>query len=97
MRTLDITTAHEELIDIVSKLLLERFSEWRHHVVAALRLPDGSVVSGVHIGSRRIDICAEQIALGVILSTGRPVPIACASVMMMHVDEVPMVTSPCGV
>jgi cytidine deaminase len=97
MRTLGITTADEELVDIASQLLLERFSEGRHHVAAALRLPDGSVVTGVHIGSRRIDICAEQIALGVVLSTGRPVPIACASVIMMHVDDIPIVTSPCGV
>lgn len=87
----------EELVAIASVLLIERFAPGRHHVAAAVRTDRGAIVTGLHVGSRRVNVCAEQIALGSALAAGQGVPVACASVIMMTAADEPAVTSPCGV
>lgn len=86
-----------DLVEAAAELLRRRFSEGRHHVAAALRLPDGSIITGLHLGSRRVNVCAEQVALGTALSGGLGTPVACASVIAMTPDDQPEPTSPCGV
>jgi cytidine deaminase len=85
------------LVDAATAALRRGFIAGRHHVAAALRLADGSVVTGLHLGSRRVNICAEQIALGIVVSQALADPVACASVIQMTADAEPEPTSPCGV
>lgn len=86
-----------ELVEAAAEALRKGFVPGRHHVAAALRLADGSVVTGLHLGSRRVNICAEQVALGIVISQGLADPVACASVIQMTGDAQPEPTSPCGV
>ncbi|MBB3043097.1 hypothetical protein [Nocardioides soli] len=85
------------LVKAATAALDTGFRTGRHHVAAALRLADGSVVTGLHLGSRRVNLCAEQIALGMVLSQGLAEPVACASVIRMTEADRPEPTSPCGV
>jgi cytidine deaminase len=86
-----------ELVEAASAALRRGFTEGRHHVAAALRLSDGSIVTGLHLGSRRVNICAEQVALGIVVSQELAEPVACASVIQMTAEDEPEPTSPCGV
>jgi cytidine deaminase len=97
MRRLAIESADLELVRVASELLLERFAVLRHHVAAALRTESGEIVTGLHVGSRRINVCAEQIALGTALAAGHTGFVACASVIAVEPGDEPVVTSPCGV
>jgi cytidine deaminase len=97
MKLARIDSLDTELVTIASELLLARFHRGRHHVAAALRVSSGATITGLHIGSRRVNVCAEQIALGTALSQGAGMPVACASVIMMTDADHPAVTSPCGV
>ncbi|MEV6927593.1 hypothetical protein AB0M46_24255 [Dactylosporangium sp. NPDC051485] len=85
------------LVEAASDALRSGFVLGRHHVAAALLLADGAVVTGVHLGSRRINVCAEQVALGIVRSQGLAAPVACASVIKMTEADEPEPTSPCGV
>jgi hypothetical protein len=53
--------------------------------------------TAVHVGSRRIQICAEEITLGTALSAGEREFTAVASVIMMTAQDEPTVVSPRGV
>jgi cytidine deaminase len=97
MRKLEIDQGDVELLKAASALLKACYSFGRHHVAAALRTGSGEIVTGIHIGSRRINICAEQIALGTALATGHTTFSAGIAVIMMTDDDVPRITSPCGV
>ena len=97
MLDLPIEPADEELIAAASDVLRRNFAVGRHHVGAALRTRDGRVYTGVHVGSRRINICAEEITIGTALSAGERDFVAVASVIMMLPDDEPALTSPCGV
>jgi cytidine deaminase len=92
-----VDDSDRELVQAASAALLHRFEPGRHHVAAALRLDDGSITTGLHLGSRRVNLCAEQIALGTVLSQGLGSPVACASVIRMTEADDPEPTSPCGV
>lgn len=85
------------LIEAASAALRKAFTPGRHHVAAALRLADESVVTALHLGSRRVNICAEQVALGIVVSQSLAEPVACASVIQMTDEMEPEPTSPCGV
>jgi cytidine deaminase len=92
-----LSAVDDELVAVATELLMARFVEGRHHVAAAIRTETGATVTGLHVGSRRINICAEQVALGNILTNGIGSPVAVASVIMMTSADTPSVTSPCGV
>lgn len=97
MLDLPIEEADHELIAAASEVLRRNFEVGKHHVGAALRTRDGRVYTGVHVGSRRINICAEEITIGTALSAGERDFVAVASVIMMVPEDEPEVTSPCGV
>jgi cytidine deaminase len=97
MRQLGIDDDDRELVQIATRLLRDRFSPGEHHVAVALRCADGSVYTGLHVGSRRIDICAEAVALGAAMADGHTSFRTCAAVIKMTADDEPTVTSPCGV
>ncbi len=97
MRRLVVDQGDVELLESATALLHARFRPGRHHVAAALRTGSGEIVTGVHVGSRRINICAEQIALGAALGAGHTTFTAGIAVIMINADDVPRITSPCGV
>jgi cytidine deaminase len=97
MLDLPITAEDEALISAATDVLRRNFEVGRHHVGAALRTRDGRVYTGVHVGSRRINVCAEEIAIGTALSAGERDFAAVASVIQMTPGETPELTSPCGV
>ena len=97
MLDLPIEASDEELVRAASDVLRRNFEVGRHHVGAAIRTRDGRVYTGVHVGSRRINICAEEVTIGTALSAGERDFAAVASVIMMLPEDEPAVTSPCGV
>jgi cytidine deaminase len=97
MRKLPIDLGDVELMEAATALLTARYHSGRHHVAAALRTGSGEIVTGLHVGSRRINICAEQIALGAALASGHTTFSAGIAVIMMDAGDLPRITSPCGV
>jgi cytidine deaminase len=97
LRRLPIEPGDLELVEVASALLRERMSPLRHHVAAAIRTSSGEIVTGLHVGSRRVNVCAEQVALGAALAAGHSRFVACAAVIAMAEGDEPVVTSPCGV
>ena len=83
MEYLPLDDRDRELIDAASDVLRRNFEVGRHHVGAAIRTRGGKVFTGVHVGSRRINICAEEVTLGTALSEGERDFAAVASVIMM--------------
>lgn len=97
MLDLPVGPEDEALIAAASDVLRRNFAVGRHHVGAALRTRDGRLYTGVHVGSRRINVCAEEIAIGAALTAGERDFAAVASVIMMEPGDTPELTSPCGV
>ena len=97
MLDLPLEPADDELIAAAAEVLRRNFEVGRHPVGAALRTRDGRVYTGVHVGSRRINICAEEVTIGTALSAGERDFVAVASVIMMVPEDQPELTSPCGV
>lgn len=66
-----------------------------HQVAAALRTADGQVFVGLHVGSRRVNVCAEASAIANSeMSAAGPI----ASIVAVCRDESDrtIVTNPCG-
>jgi len=87
----------EELITAARDVLLRNFAFGRHHVGAALRGASGRIYTGIHVGSRRINVCAEEVALGHALAEGEREFEAIVALIMMGSDDEPELVSPCGV
>jgi len=64
-----------ELLTVAAELLGAVYREGRHEVVAALRMGDGSIVTGVHVdgSARRSAVCAEGVAAGNAIARGSAV------------------------
>jgi len=97
MHRLAVADSDIELLEAATALLTARFRSGRHHVAAALRAASGEIFTGVHVGSRRINVCAEQVALGAALTAGHTTFTAGIAVIMINAEDVPRITSPCGV
>lgn len=66
-----------------------------HQVAAALRTADGQVFAGLHVGSRRVNVCAEASAIAnAEMAAAGPV----ASIVAVCRNEAgrTVVTNPCG-
>lgn len=59
----NLTPDDVELFDHARKLLESTFDPVIHQVAAALRTSTGAIYLGVHLGSRRINVCAESSAI----------------------------------
>lgn len=96
METFDLTPEDLELFETAADVLRRRHHPVLHQVSAAMRAADGSVHTGLHVGSRRINVCAESSAIANATMAGagpvRTIVAAC-------VDEEGrvIVTNPCGV
>src|SRR4051794_38383626 len=58
------------LIAAASGVLAQNHDAIRHTVGAALLASSGKVYTAVHLGSARINVCAEEVALGAATSAG---------------------------
>lgn len=97
MQVLPISEADTELFDAAAALLEERFAFQRHHVAAAIRGGSGAIYTGLHIGSRRINVCAEAVAASTAIAAGETDLVAGLAVIKMEAGDAPRITSPCGV
>ena len=91
-----------ELLDRAQRLLLRVWVSGRHEVATALRVPDGSIYTGVHVeGScRRSSICAEGVAMGAARAGIDPAsPLVLDSVVSVQVKPADRfrIIAPCGV
>lgn len=70
-----MSTEDRELLDTASAVLDARYRTGVHEVAAALRLADGSVVTGLHVeaSAGRASVCAESAALSAAVIAGVPV------------------------
>jgi cytidine deaminase len=55
-----------ELLRLARELLERRYRAGRHEVTSAMRLRDGSIVTGLHVeaSASRASVCAEAVAIG---------------------------------
>lgn len=88
-----------ELLETAQSLLERVYVAGRHEVAAALRLADGSIHVGVHVGAsaRRPSICAEGAAIAAAVAAHGPEPEIEAIVAVQYKPAgVFRVIAPCG-
>ncbi|MBB6402856.1 hypothetical protein [Arthrobacter sp. AZCC_0090] len=85
-----------ELYSAARQLLLSAHHSENHRVAAAMRGASGAIYLGLHLGSKRINVCAESSALANARMAQEP---SIHSVVAVSMDErgEPQVTKPCGV
>ncbi|RKT35822.1 cytidine deaminase [Microbacterium sp. AG1240] len=86
-----------ELLAAAAELLGTVYREGRHEVAAALRMDDGSIVTGVHVdgSARRSAVCAEGVAAGNAIAHGSSVTAAVS--VLRRPSGAEHVIEPCGV
>lgn len=94
----DLSRDDEALIEAAKLAIASRFDPDWHVVGAALRLHNGTVVSGVHLEANvgRIAVCAEAVALGRAVSEHGSADIDTIVAVFHHADGRITVVSPCG-
>ncbi|MBT2516618.1 cytidine deaminase [Streptomyces sp. ISL-90] len=94
----DLSSEDEALIEAAKLAIASRFVPDWHEVGAALRLRDGTVVSGVHLEAYvgRIAVCAEAVALGRAVTEHGSADIDTIVAVFHHTDGRITVLPPCG-
>jgi cytidine deaminase len=94
----DLSVEDRALIEAAKLAIASRFDPDWHVVGAALRLRDGTVVSGVHLEANvgRIAVCAEAVALGRAVTEHGTADIDTIVAVFHHRDGWITVVSPCG-
>jgi len=85
-----------ELFEIARDLLERTFDPQIHQVASALRTASGEIYMGVHLGSRRINVCAESSAIANATMAGDADIRTIVAVCKNDEGRV-VVTNPCGV
>lgn len=90
-----------ELLSAALDLLGRVYRVGRHEVATALRMSDGSIVTGVHVDgtARRSTVCAEGVAIGNAVAAGAGAPggvLAVVSVLRRPGGTEHLI-EPCGV
>lgn len=89
--------AHDvDLFEKVRELLTTRHDPEKHVVAAGVRTASGEVYLGLHLGSRRINICAESSAIANAVMAGDE-RITSMVALCLDEDGRAIVTNPCGV
>lgn len=91
-----LTQQDIELFEAAKNQLERSYHPERHQVAAALRTADGSVYLGLHIGSRRVNVCAESSAIANAQMAGDEEVVTIVAVCKEDSGRV-IVTNPCGV
>ena len=91
----DLDASDVELYEAARALLLTAHHSENHRVAAAMRGASGAIYLGLHIGAKRINVCAESSALANARMAQEP---AIHSVVAVSMDGQghPQVTNPCG-
>lgn len=95
MESFALSSEDVALFDQARAVLLATHHPVRHQVSAALRGTDGSVHVGVHVGSRRVNVCAESSAIANATMAGTPSVATIVAVCRDAAGRV-VVTNPCG-
>lgn len=85
-----------DLFHRASDVLESAFHPELHQVAAAARTADGEVFLGLHIGSRRINVCAESSAFANAEMAGAGPVVSMVAVCKDETGRI-VVTNPCGV
>lgn len=85
-----------ELFDQVREMLLARHHAEKHVVAAGVRTGSGKIYLGLHLGSRRVNVCAESSAIANAEMAGDH-DIATMVALCLDTDGRAIVTNPCGV
>lgn len=96
MISFELSESDVELYEEARRLLLAAHHGVNHRVAAAMRGASGAIYLGLHIGSKRINVCAESSALANARIAQEE---SIHSVVAVSMDEhgEPQVTNPCGV
>ena len=90
--TLDI-----DLYQAASRILLASHHADNHRVASAIRGASGTIYLGLHLGSKRVSICAESSAIANARMAGET-HLSNAVAVCMNMDTgLPQVINPCGV
>jgi cytidine deaminase len=89
------------LIAAARAVLEQQYKPFWHTVSAALRMSDGRIVTGIHLGAAvgRLAVCAEAVALGRAILDGGGSVVTAVAVRHPKPDEDDRdlaVVSPCG-
>ena len=88
--------AHDlQLFEVAKAQLEQTYHPQRHVVAAALRTTRGVSHKGLHIGSRRLNVCAESSAIANAAMTGDEI-VATVVAVTRDDDGRVIVTNPCG-
>lgn len=91
-----VTPADLKLFEQAASLLASRHHPEIHQVAAAVRAADGQIYRGLHLGSRRINVCAESSAIANAEMAGAGEIVAMVAVCKNDAGHI-VVTNPCGV
>lgn len=92
----DLGESDVELYNTARELLLRAHHSENHRVAAAMRGASGAIYKGLHMGSKRINVCAESSALAnARIAQESSIHSVVAASMDGHGE--PQVTNPCGV
>ena len=94
MEYIGITESDKELIAAATAIIQKNFLLGKHHIGAAVRAKSGQIYAGVHLDSKNVDTCAEQVALGMAASAGEREFDSIVAITMRAVPE-PTIISPC--
>ncbi|AXJ10281.1 hypothetical protein [Arthrobacter sp. PM3] len=95
MISFDLSDADVELYEAARRMLLTAHHSENHRVAAAMRGASGAIYLGLHIGSKRLNVCAESSALA---NARMAQEASIRSVVAVSMDghTEPQVTNPCG-
>lgn len=91
---MNLTPQDQELIDVATSLIKRNFLLGKHHVGASVRMSNGKVYAAVHLESKTVDVCAEEVAIGMAASNGEKGIDTIVAVTMRDVEK-PTVIPPC--
>lgn len=92
----NLDSADIALFNAASDLLTASHHIDNHRVAAAMRGTSGKIYLGLHLGSKRVNICAESSAVANARMAGED-SIESAVAVCMNDSGVPQVTNPCGI
>jgi cytidine deaminase len=87
----------DELINLANQFILEKFDEQKHHVCCVIKLTNGQIIKGLHLGTyaSRASICAEAVAVGNLITS---LNIKEYNIeMIVTVNKLGIVVNPCGI
>jgi len=90
----NITKEDQELIDAATAVIQKNFLYGKHHVGSAVRAKSGKIYAGIHLDSQIVDVCAEQVAMGMAVSNGERNFDSIVAITMRDVPK-PTIIPPC--